>query len=257
MADVQYWRDSIIGEIEEIRAALSSVPNQSDDLGRTAAIDKIEKKIRSAKGNCRSLKAEIRIISDPDESSRYKKELSNYEQTLAQLTSEVQGLKSEESRNRLFLGADTNGHGSPEQADPVQAGDALLDGAENIQDKTAAALSNTVQMIAESKATGMLTLEELERQRDQINNVDQNVMRLEDNLVRADRLIKTFGKRMATDRLIQCFACVNILLIVGVVVYSIVKGGLSNDDGEGAPESPVDSGNTGSTTGARMLRGYW
>lgn len=258
MADLQYWRDSVISEIEEIRASLSAIPNKTDDLDRSAAIDDAEKKVRSAKGNCRSMKAEIRIVANPEESSRYKKELSSYEQTLSQLTTEIQGFKSDESRNRLFLGADTaNGYSSPDQADPVQAGDALLDGAENIQDKTQAALSNTATMIAESKATGMLTLEELERQRVTINNVDETVMRLEDNLVRADRLIKTFGKRMATDKLIQCFACVNVLLIVGVVVWSIVKGGLGQNEEEGAPESPVGAQGTSSIIGSRMLRGDW
>lgn len=253
MADVQYWRDSIISEIEEIRAIASSIPNQSDDLSRTTAITSAEKKIRNAKGNCRSLKAEIRIVADAEESSRYKKELGSYEQTLAQLTTEIQGYKSDESRNRLFLGADTNGgmH-SPEEADPTKAGDALLTGAEQIQDKTQVALSNTATMIAESKATGMLTLEELERQRVQINNIDNNVVRLEDNLNRADKLIKTFGKRMATDKLIQAFACINIVLIVGVVVYSIVRGGINNNNDEGAPESPLDN-----TSSSRMLRGGW
>ena len=73
----------------------------------------------------------------------------------------------------------------------------MLDQTENIQDKTQVALSNTVTMIAESKQTGMMTLEELERQREQIVNVDNNVNRLNDNLNRADKLIKTFGKRMA------------------------------------------------------------
>jgi SNARE protein len=256
MADVQYWRDSIISEIEQIRGLTSSIPNQSGDLERNATIDQAEKKVRNAKGNCRSLKAEIRIVADPEESSRYRKELTSYEQTLSQLTADIQGLKSNESRNQLFLGAETNGFNSPEQADPVQAGDALLDGAENIQDKTQVALNNTVNMIQESKATGMMTLAELERQGNQINEVETNVIRLEDNLNRADRLIKTFGKRMATDKLIQAFACVNILLIVGVVIYSIVKGGLQGDTGEGSPESPVDDQNDRTDT-ARMLSGFW
>lgn len=256
MADVQFWKDTIIGEIEQIRAISSSIPNKQDDLERTTAIDSAEEKIRSAKSNCRALKSEIRIVADPEESSRYRKELSNFEQTLQQLSTEIQGYKSEESRNRLFLGADTNGgvngNLSPEEADPTKAGNALLTGAERIQDKTQVALSNTVTLIAESKVTGMTTLEELERQRNQINNIDDNVVRLEDNLNRADKLIKTFGKRMATDKLIQAFACLNILLIVGVVVYSIVKGGTNANADEGAPESPVET-----TSNARMLRGTW
>ena len=134
-------------------------------------------------------------------------------------------------------------------------GDALLNDAGRLQDKTQQSLFNTKKLVEESKLVGMQTVEELQRQREQLNQVDQDVMRMEDNLDRADKLIKTFGKRMATDKLIQCFACVNVLLIVGVVVYAIVKGGLKkNDDVDtGAPESPVDSG---SSSNARMLRGF-
>lgn len=253
MGDIHYWKDSIIGDIEEIRSVVATIPNKSDDLMRTAAIDQAEKKIKSSKGTCRTMKAEIRIIADPEESSRYKKELASFEQTLSQLSTEIQGYKSDESRNRLFLGADTNGYSSPDNADPVQAGDALLGGAESIQDKTQQALNNTAALIGESKVTGMMTLEEMERQRQQISNASENVDRLEDNLTRADRLIKTFGKRMATDKLIQCFAFVNVVLIVGVIVYSIVKGGLPGNKEEVAPESPVNNGNTET----RMLREIW
>ena len=197
------------------------------------------------------MKAEIRIIPDPEESSRYKKELASYEQTLSQLSTDIQGFKSEQSRNQLFLNANKDGEVDIDNANPERAGDALLDSAENIQDKTQQALTNTATMIAESKATGTLTLEELERQRKQINTASQNVERLEDNLNRADKLIKTFGKRMATDKLIQCFTFLNVLLIVGVVVYSIVKGGLSGNNEEVAPESPANT----SSGGTRMLRG--
>ena len=170
----------------------------------------------------------------------------------------MQGLKSESSRNRLFLGADTsndgvnNGYGYDDQDDPERAGDALLNGAEKIQDKTQVALDNTLNMVAESKATGMMTLEELERQRNQLNAVDDNVAVLEDHLVRADRLIKTFGKRMATDKLIQCFACLNVVLIVAVIVYTVVKGATQPE--EGAPEDPT-AAVTGDAGAVRLLRG--
>ena len=107
-------------------------------------------------------------------------------------------------------------------------------------------------MVAESKEVGMQTVEELQRQREQLKQTDAIVMEIENELNRADRLIKTFGKRMATDRLIQCFACVNILMVVGVVIYVVIKGGLKDNDERENPDNPVG----GSTTeAARMLRG--
>lgn len=95
-------------------------------------------------------------------------------------------------------------------------------------------------MVAESKETGMATLEELERQRGQIENIDREAMRIEDSLARADKLIKTFGRRMATDKFIQCCAVFNLLLVVGVILYSVFKGGsLTGSRSTGDPESPV------------------
>jgi len=226
---------------------VESAGNASDDLERTAALDSAERKLRSAKSNTRSLKMEIRLLANPNERGRYEKELSSYEATIAQLTGEAKSLRQDGSRNQLFLGANSKGS-SPDN--PHGDGDALLNEAGHLQDKTQQSLSNTKQMIAESKQVGMATAEELQRQREQINNIDGAVMRMEDNLDRADKLIKTFGKRMATDKLIQCFACVNILLIVGVVIYTVVKGGLDKNTDSGAPESPVDG-----SSGSRMLRG--
>mmetsp|Transcript_19208 Transcript_19208/g.40048 ORF Transcript_19208/g.40048 Transcript_19208/m.40048 type:complete len:91 (-) Transcript_19208:86-358(-) len=73
-------------------------------------------------------------------------------------------------------------------------------------------------------------------QRDQIKDITEEVMQIEDNLSRADKLIKTFGRRMATDKFIQCFTCVNVLLLVGVIVYAVV----SKDTGtnNAAPDQP-------------------
>ena len=63
-------------------------------------------------------------------------------------------------------------------------------------------------------------------------------MQIEDNLARADKLIKTFGRRMATDRFIQCFACVNVLLLVGVIVYAVVSKEGEDTADNNVPDQP-------------------
>jgi SNARE protein len=126
-----------------------------------------------------------------------------------------------------------------------EAGDMMINDMNHIQDKTKSSLHNTKNMVKASKEVGEATMEELLKQREQIRNIDSEAMRIEDNLNRADKLIKTFAKRMATDKFIQCFACVNVLMLVGVVVYSIVKkSGSEGDPTRNSPQSPV-----------RMLRG--
>ena len=69
----------------------------------------------------------------------------------------------------------------------------------------------------------MSTLEELQRQRETIQRINDDGNRMNDNLARAEQLLKQFGKRMASDKFIQCFALLNCLLLVGVVFYAIRK----------------------------------
>ena len=232
---------------------LNSARSTSDALSKSSYLANVEKKIKSSKATLRSFKMETRLLANPSDRSTYETEYSRYERTIAQFTSDMNSLKSDENRNQLFLGATTtsNGIGSgANSSDPeLQAqndGDAMLNEAQRIQGKTEQSLANTQTMIQESKITGMTTLEELERQRQQLVKVDNNVDQLNDNLNRADLLIKTFGKRMATDKMIQCFAVINVLLVIAVVVYSIVKG--SNKDNE--------SDNVGQGDPSRSLRGF-
>lgn len=177
---------------------------------------------------------EVRIL---DQSARqaYGVELAKHDQNLAELRDELKVLRAENSRNQLFVGANMEDGGIESMQND---GDKMLEDASRLQDKTAESLSNTMSLIADSKMVGLQTVEDLEAQRNQIRGIDEDVMRLEDNLVRADVLIKNFGKRMATDKVIQCFACVNILMVVGVIIYAIVdKGGLSDKD-SGSPTEP-------------------
>eukprot|EP00557_Chaetoceros_sp_GSL56_P004298 CAMPEP_0176495306 /NCGR_PEP_ID=MMETSP0200_2-20121128/10577_1 /TAXON_ID=947934 /ORGANISM="Chaetoceros sp., Strain GSL56" /LENGTH=259 /DNA_ID=CAMNT_0017893157 /DNA_START=248 /DNA_END=1027 /DNA_ORIENTATION=- len=256
MADIYYWRDSIQSDIDVVRSIIRSAPSVTDDLQRTAALDQADKKIRDIKNNARTFKAEIRLLPDPDERNRYKDDLSRYEQVVTELTTELKGLRADRNRQQLFLGAQGDNGGVDVENDPRASGDALLDEAGRIQDKTQQSISNTKRMVQESKEVGMSTAEELKRQREQLMNIDNDVMRMENNLNRADRLIKTFGKRMATDKLIQCFACTNVVLLVGVVVYVIVKGGLDKAKNDGAPESPIDNDSGGLAEEGRMLRDF-
>lgn len=232
MGDIQYWQDQLTNEIESIRSIFSSLPRISDDMERKGLLDQAEKKLKNAAGSKRSFKMEIRIL-DRSERQTYEAELANHEQNLAELTEELKGYRSENTRNQLFLGANTDADRDSAQTD----GDKMLADADRLQDKTAEALANTQNLIEDSKMVGMQTLEDLEAQREQITNIDNDVMRLEDNLNRADKLLKNFGKRMATDKVIQCFACTNVLLLVGVIAY-VIFGKVTNDGKDDG--SPAD-----------------
>ena len=228
-------------------------------VDQAAMIDRANGRLRSAKGPKRSYKMEIRLIQDVAKRRSYEQRLGQLDQQLKSLTADCKALESETQRGELFVdsaggpeGPATNG------TDPTKAGDSMLKEANHLQDKTQDSLSNTKQLIAESKEVGASTLEELQRQRDVIHSIETEIDRVDDNLARAEVLLKQFGKRMASDHFIQCFAVINCLLFVGVLIYAIWSGKDLNPLSE--PEDPTAAA-TGSTTAAasgagRMLKQY-
>mmetsp|Transcript_4888 Transcript_4888/g.10789 ORF Transcript_4888/g.10789 Transcript_4888/m.10789 type:complete len:261 (-) Transcript_4888:100-882(-) len=249
MADVQYWDDTLTDEVQSIRQLLNTAEGKSN-MDKASALDRAEKKLRAANGTKKSYKMETRLVADPNQKRMYENKLSRLSEELSSCANDLKAMKGGMQRGELFVGArgkSSRGGGEYGEMSGEEAGDSMLSDMNNIQDKTKNSLANTKHMVAASKEVGEATMEELLRQREQIRNVDNEAMRIEDNLQRADKLIKTFGKRMATDRFIQCFACINILLLVGVVIYTILKkGSLTGGENEGAPASPV---------GGRLLRG--
>lgn len=223
---------------------LDGVPSLSDPVERAGAMEEADDRLRGAAGTKRSFKMEIRLVQDIKERRRLEGVLQGMDQELRTLKADLKALQADENRGELFVSGG-GGNGEDDEQDPTMAGSNMLNEASRLQDKTQDSLQNTRNMIAASKEVGVSTLEELQRQREVINNIDKEADRLDDNLARAEALMKQFGKRMAGDKFIQCFAVINCLLLLGVVIYAILKKGSILGDQE--PANPV----------RRFLRGEW
>jgi hypothetical protein len=224
-------------EIAGVEGLLDRIGDFSG-MEKAAALERAKARLRSASGTKRSFKMEIRLIQDIAVRRQYEGRLQQLDQQLKTLQQDVKALQAESARGELFVQAHHD-EGGGEKLDGVRAGDAMLKEAASLQDKTQDSLANTKQMIAESKEVGVSTLEELNRQRDVISSIESETNRIDDNLQRAEALLKQFGKRMATDNFIQCFAVLNCLLLVGVVLYAVLKKGSITGKDDGAPASPV------------------
>ena len=184
-----------------------------------------DKKLQSAQGTKRSYKMEIRLLPKGTQRMHYESLLAQHDAALSELSGDLASLRESSSREQLFLGAKKDKNNDTDKMDSVEAGNAVLRDANRLQDKTQEALDRTKRMVEDSKEIGRSTLEELQRQREKIANIDTEVQRMDDNLTRADKLIKTFARRIATDKLFQCFSCVNVILLISVIVWAIVKKG--------------------------------
>lgn len=206
---------------------------------KSGIFDRVEKRLRGAQGTKRSFKMETRLVADVEARRKFESRLQRLDQQLMTLQADCKALRQEHERGELF-DQPGGGEGATEE-DGQKAGDNMMKEAMDLQNKTQDSLGNTKALIAASKEVGMSTLEELERQRDVLSNIEKEVDRVDDNLARAEALMKQFGKRMAGDKFIQCFGVLNCLLLLGVIIYAIVKGGGLSGGDEGTPASPLDA----------------
>lgn len=118
----------------------------------------------------------------------------------------------------------------------------MLDRAVDIQKKTEQSLVSTQKMVENSKEVAIATGEQLREQRQQIVQITDEVMRMEDGLQRADKLIRTFARRMATDRVILVFTLLVFCGIAAIVIYKSIHPEDSTFyiPDEVTPPNPVD-----------------
>jgi len=127
---------------------------------------------------------ETRMLKDAVTRRKHEGKGEEFEKRMKGMESEVKWAKTEGNKKELF-------GRSTVQTTPGEEGDQMLTDASRVQDKTQAALEN-IQAVTDATAeVGTATLEELGRQERQIKDISEEVGLIEDNLARADKLIKT------------------------------------------------------------------
>lgn len=108
---------------------------------------------------------------------------------------------------------------------------------------TLESLARTKAMIEASKEVGTSTLEELARQREQIKDIEQEVVNIDSKLGRAEKMVINFTRRMASDRLIQLCSAINIVVMIGLCLYVGISGkklnASSDAGGTGGPPNTL------------------
>ncbi len=190
---------------------------------------------------CRDVKKsfglELRLVKDKNQKSEFETKARSVESDFLKAETNLADLKSkgrEKDKQDLLRG--NKSRFNVEGRD----NDDLLTDAANIQDETMQSLARSQALVEASKEIGTATIEVLVNQREQIADIADEIDNIDSNLVRAEKLIISFGKRIATDRILQFFTAVNMILIIAVVAYaathkknSLNSGSNDNNSGNG------------------------
>jgi len=213
---MEYWDKRIQSCISELEAdvdILDAIPDQNLVREKLGECERKLQQIQTTRG---SYQADMRILSDQTEALHYKTALRRYDERVAAAKTKINNCRSEMERKQLLSGASQAKHGH------MDNNDQLLDKIDAKLDDIEDAYKRGEVYLEEIKQVGGATVERLVEQRQQLGAIHEKTDEIEDQLKRADKLIRTFARRMATDRLIQVFAFINVSLMIAVIIYAIV-----------------------------------
>ncbi|EGG22461.1 hypothetical protein DFA_04588 [Cavenderia fasciculata] len=97
-----------------------------------------------------------------------------------------------------------------------------------IQEKDLQATDRILEEVIQMNTVGTSTLEEMSKQEEQMKRIAKGMDEVDSNLKLAQRQIRVFARKMATDKLIMGLVLLIVIAIVVTIIVSIVKPG-SND----------------------------
>ncbi|DBA03971.1 TPA: hypothetical protein N0F65_010624 [Lagenidium giganteum] len=213
MAEISYYDADLTDALEKLNEVMGKVAKAPPGV-KPELIAHADKKLKEIIELKKGYQLALRQASR-EEAKPFREKFEELSARVEELSGEVKWAKTENERNGLFgdRSAPGAGGGGP------MGNKEMLDKAVDIQKKTEQSLVSTQKMVEASKEVAIATGEQLREQRQQIVNITDEVMRMEDSLTRADKLIRTFARRMATDRVILVMAFLVFAGIAAIVIY--------------------------------------
>jgi hypothetical protein len=260
MSDINYWLEEYRREVTQLRQQLDKlrgVVNSGNTKMSELLLLDCESKINRAKEVKKSFGLELRTVRDRSEKTQFENEGKMVDGRLDDGMSEFQKLKALSEKRQLIgnqqaTTANTNRTNNFVYNTEGKDNDALLGEANRIQDLTFESLARTRGMVEASKEVGTMIVEQLQAQRTQIVEIDNELTKMDSNLERASKLVTNFTKRMATDRIIQCFAAFNIVALLGLILYVAISGKSLTAASSSSSSSKTSYGPSGVVTPTRM-----
>eukprot|EP00002_Diphylleia_rotans_P015402 TRINITY_DN2989_c0_g3_i2.p1 TRINITY_DN2989_c0_g3~~TRINITY_DN2989_c0_g3_i2.p1 ORF type:complete len:221 (-),score=73.31 TRINITY_DN2989_c0_g3_i2:290-952(-) len=97
-----------------------------------------------------------------------------------------------------------------------------LDEASKVQDQSLGSLARSKKLVQNATEIGVETNKQLKAQTEQLNAINSDIDDIQNNLQQADRQIRAFMRRMATDKVITCLLCLIFVGVIVAIAYSII-----------------------------------
>ena len=244
MSDVNYWDDLYSTRLDELNDLIEAhKPEESlsaPSLQTLAQAKSILQQIENAR---KSYKLDMRALPR-NQQGEYIERLKEHEARLHALKESVKAMESQVNQSEL----------TQDDRNP-QGNDEILRKAEDVSDKTTRTLGKILETVGETEEVAIATEQELERQAEQLQDIQTKMLTMQGNLKYADQLIRNFTKRMMTDKFVMAFLFLNIVAVIGIIIYVFLEKktdvlSSDKDDAVAVDDNVLDDGSR------RFVRGW-
>jgi SNARE protein len=215
---------------DEMRDVLVQVQKGIDELmspgakklsfdARAEKMANVQQRLDRAKKLYQSFKVELRDLQR-DSLKEFQAKGNEHNQNITKLGADLQAAKAALERGDLLEGKEAPKPVDLETASTKQ----VIDHGKAIQAKSAESLGRAAKLVNQSEAIGSETAARLKAQTEQMKGIYSNVDKIEGDLERADKIMRAFMRRMATDKLVLCFILLIIVGIITIVAWKASQG---------------------------------
>jgi len=182
---------------------------------RTNKVNYLNQRIQRMKTVQRSYKVELRDL-DKTVAEPYQKKSKQYMDTINKLTQDLTWASESAALKETKGGPPVKKN---EDLDTMTA-DEIVDKGAKTQEKSLDSLDSTLRIIEDTKGVGADTAAKLSGQTQQLQRIGEGLSEVDSYLKLASNQLRSYARRMATDKIILCFIVLIIGGILTIIIYS-------------------------------------
>ncbi|KYQ94258.1 hypothetical protein DLAC_04555 [Tieghemostelium lacteum] len=219
--------DSLAEYEEEFNSLVVEIGNSIRELTKNkkgydrSKVDLIQNRIKRARDVIKSYRVEFRTLPKTDQIP-FQTKTNEMEEQVKKLENDLNWSEKQ---------SENGGNGTPQGESTMQKEfQDTMSLATKIQKEDISKTENILKDVEQINMLGAQTLEEMKVQDEQLNRIDKGLNEVDSNLKLAQRQIRVFARKMATDKLILGLILLIVIAIVITIIFSIVKPTKSNPD---------------------------
>ncbi|KXS11600.1 hypothetical protein M427DRAFT_114811 [Gonapodya prolifera JEL478] len=211
MSDLDDYNDELTDLLNQIRDCLANEVSKLRGAERMEKCSYLRNRVQRAKNVLRSLTVESRGLP-PEQKMSWDTKTRDYEEQVRQLQKDVEWAETSAERDDL-------GQKPMEQMNAREMTQAGI----GIQGKSLASTARTKHVIEETINIGMEVNEALKRQTEEIKKIDDGMDQVGSNLKRAEKQLRVYMRRLATDKIFMVLIFLIVLGILGAILVNFLK----------------------------------